>query len=92
MIIILKNTNIFWLTIMLLTTEYIYVLLFSITTALQPPCRFMLVPPPPPCYVCYQRYVCRGQGRTGPGGRGGVPPQAPCLIKFIRIDIDLYIR
>ena len=32
------------------------------------------------------------QGRTGPGGKGGVPPQAPCLIKFIRIDIDLYIR
>ena len=26
------------------------------------------------------------------GGKGGVPPQAPCLIKFIRIDIDLYIR
>ena len=32
------------------------------------------------------------QGRTGPGGKGGVPPQAHCLIKFIRIYIDLYIR
>ena len=32
--------------------------------------------------------TCR-QGRTGPGGRGGSSPQAPCLIKFIRIDIDL---
>ena len=31
-------------------------------------------------------------GSDWPGGRGGVPPQAPCLIKFIRIDIDLYIR
>ena len=29
--------------------------------------------------------LARGEG-------GGVPPQAPCLIKFIRIDIDLYIR
>ena len=25
-------------------------------------------------------------------GGGGNSPQAPCLIKFIRIDIDLYIR
>ena len=31
-------------------------------------------------------------GSDWPGGKGGVPPQAPCLIKFIRIDIDLYIR
>ena len=32
-------------------------------------------------------------GRVGLArGEGGVPPQAPCLIKFIRIDIDLYIR
>ena len=37
-------------------------------------------------------HVIPVQGRTGPGGKGGVPPQAPCLIKFIRIDIDLYIR
>ena len=46
---------------------------------------------------CDNRLVCcicgrPWQGRTGPGGKGGVPPQAPCLIKFIRIDIDLYIR
>ena len=35
----------------------------------------------------------RGIARVGLArGEGGVPPQAPCLIKFIRIDIDLYIR
>ena len=31
-------------------------------------------------------------GSDWPGGEGGSSPQAPCLIKFIRIDIDLYIR
>ena len=35
--------------------------------------------------------VCQA-GSDWPGGEGGVPPQAPCIIKFIRIDIDLYIR
>ena len=37
--------------------------------------------------------ACIHSGSDWPGGgRGEFPPQAPCLIKFIRIDIDLYIR
>ena len=49
-------------------------------------------------YINYKKYssdknINYNQGRTGPRGRGGgVPPHTHCLIKFIRQDIDLYIR
>ena len=43
-------------------------------------------------FMLHDVSVCMGSVGLARGGKGGVPPQAPCLIKFIRIDIDLYIR
>ena len=55
------------------------------------PCIYMVNKRNPISVICLNDNP--DTGSDWPGGEGGgVPPQAPCLIKFIRIDIDLYIR